>query len=123
MYNRIKTRAGDVLILNDLIDEIKPLFEKCIKSLNYQEDEEDLLCWVAEIFSEDFEDDYGQYPQEYLEKFALCVLNARHYLIQDKEQFCDDFNKEGLDLEIGFDKTFYPSGIGCWYNQLEFVRI
>jgi len=121
MYYIIKTRAGKVLILNKLIEEINPLLKKSINSLNNQTCEEDLLCWVVDIFSEDFEEEYGPYPQELLEKFAVCVLNARHYLINDREQFCNEFNEESIDLEIGFDKAFYPSGTGTWHHHLEFV--
>lgn len=121
MYVKINTRNGGVLILSKIVKEIMPLIEKTTRSLNYQKSDEDLLCWLCAIFDEDFEDDYGHFSQEYLEKFTLCVLNARHYLITDKEKFCEDFNNEGLDLEIGFDKAFYPVGIGCWYNELEFI--
>ena len=121
MYNIIKTRAGNVLILNELVEEINPLLTKSINSLNNQTCEEDLLCWVVDIFSEDFEEEFGSYSQELLEKFAVCVLNARHYLIHDRERFCNEFNDEDIDLEIGFDKAFYPAGTGTWYHHSEFV--
>jgi len=121
MYSKIRTRAGDALILTALINEIKPLFEKTVASLNHQESEEDLLCWIYDVFSDDFEDEYGHYSEEYLRKFALCVLNARHYLIRDKEEFCNVFNNESLDLKIGYDGGFYPSGIGHWIDVQEFV--
>jgi len=121
MYNVIENRTGKTLIRNELINEINPLLVKCIDSLNHQRDADDLLCWVVDIFDEDFEEQYGVYPQELLQKFALCVLNARHFLIEDKDQFCEDFNDEDLDLEIGFDKAFYPAEIGNWYDELEFI--
>jgi hypothetical protein len=121
MYRTVATRAGKVLILNELIEDVGPLLNKCMASLNNQTCEEDLLCWVVDIFSEDFEEEFGSYPQETLEKFALCILNARHYLIQDREQFSDDFNNEDIDLEIGFDRAFYPVGTGTWYHHSEFV--
>ncbi|WP_299496452.1 hypothetical protein [uncultured Shewanella sp.] len=123
MYNIVETRAGKTLILNQLISDIWPLLKKCVSSLNTQKCEEDLLCWVVDVFSEDFEEEYGSYSQEYLEKLVLCCLNSRHYLIKDVEQFCHHFNDEPLDLEIGFDKAFYPVGIGHWHHFNEFVLI
>jgi hypothetical protein len=121
MYNVIETRAGNVLILNELVEEVSPLLTKCSESINRQYSEEDLLCWVVDMFHEDFSDEFGSYPQELLEKLALCILNAKHYLIQDKEQFVNDFNDEHINLEIGFDRAFYPVGTGTWYHHSEFV--
>lgn len=123
MYNKIITRTGTVLILDQLINEVKPLLIKCNESINNQQSEDNLLCWIVDMFSEDFEEEYGSYPQEYLEKLALCILNAKYYLIKDKEQFCIDIGHEDIDLEIGFDETFYPEGLGQWYDLREFVFI
>lgn len=123
MYNLIKTRNGDVLILKKLMGEVEPLFNKCIVSINHQTCEESLLCWLVDIFSEDFAEEFGQYSQEHLEKFTLCVLNARHYLVNDSENFCYEFNQEGLSLQIGFDNTYYPVDNGHWYDKAEFVLI
>lgn len=121
MYHTIETRSGTVLILSKLVEEVKPLLAKCNESINRQNSEDNLLCWIVDMFDEDFEDEFGSYPQELLEKLALCILNAKHYLIRDKEQFCSDFNDESIDLEIGFDKTFYPVGTGCWFDSSEFL--
>lgn len=120
MYETIETRIGTVLILKKLVDDVRPLLEKFNKDIQRNKTEDSLHCWIVDMFSEDFEDEHGSYPQETLEKLALCIINAKSYMFHDKEKFCADFNEEGLSLKIGFDKTFYPSEIGHWYDRFEF---
>ena len=121
MYNVIETKESTVIILKKLFNEVLPLFKKTVESLNQQQTQDDLYYWVCDIFDEDFEEEHGIYSDEYLQKFAICVLNIKHFLIQDKDKFCDDFNDEDLKLEIGYDKGYYPCEIGNWYDRLEIV--
>lgn len=121
MYTKINNKNSTVLIFNQLIKEVKPLLTKCANSINHQSDQDCLLSWVVDVFSEDFSDDFGLYQNDILEKLVLCVINIRYPLINDPVKFCEDFNAEGLNLKIGFDRGFYPSTIGHWYNKSEFV--
>ena len=109
MYNTFITSHGTTCILDALMKDTAPVFDKVIKSLNNQGSTDDLLCFMVHVFSDDFKENFGTFDKEILQKFVLCAINIRHYLIDDHEEFCEEFNMEGLDLEIGFDKqTFYP---------------
>ncbi|MBO9492088.1 hypothetical protein J7384_17130 [Endozoicomonas sp. G2_1] len=123
MYHKITHRQGVTLIDSRIVEEVDELLNKVIESLNHQTDDENLLCWLVDMFNDDFAEEYGEYSLDTLSKLALCILNAKHYLIHDVSQFCDHFNAENLDLEIGFDGAFYPVGVGCWYGRSEFVLI
>ncbi len=121
MYSTIKTRVGTVLIRTELINQIMPLLTATVDSLNKQISQDDLLFWLVDVFGEDFEEQHGRHSDELLSKFVLCILNARHYLIHDKERFCTDFNAEKLPVRIGFEDAFYPQDQGHWVDPLEFV--
>lgn len=123
MYTKINTRGGTVLILSALINDVLPLLTQVSDDLNHQDDEENLLCWLVDVFDESFEERYGAYSDELLAKLVLCVVNSRFYLIRDPEQFCLDFNAERLPVELGYDKTFYPRDQGHFIDAQEFVLL
>jgi hypothetical protein len=121
MYSTVKTRAGTVLIRTELVNQVMPLLVATVDSLNMQTSQSDLLFWLIDVFGEDFEEEHGRHSNELLSKLVLCVLNARHYLIHDKEQFCIDFNAAKLPVRIGFEDAFYPVDQGHWIDPIEFV--
>ncbi|WP_299011330.1 hypothetical protein [uncultured Shewanella sp.] len=120
-YNVIETRVGKVLIRTQLIADILPLLEKFTTSLNTQRCKDDLLCWCVDVLTGDFEDEFGVYSEDCLEKLVLCCLNARHYLIENPHAFCEEFNAEKIGLKIDFDGAFHPSERLFWYDRSEFI--
>lgn len=123
MYRVTTDRAGKVCILNHIFQDVESLLLKTHNEINKLRTEGDLQYWIYEMFTSEFEEEFGQYPNETLEKLALCILNAKHYLISDKQAFCEQFNSESEGLEIGFDNTFYPYEIGHWYSTTEFMIV
>lgn len=121
MYSVVETRKGEVLILNKIIKDIDELLTLVAPSVQKQTSEDSLLCWVVDIFSEDFEEEYGSYDYETLEKLAVAVLNSKYYLIDDCEAFCDEINPDLQSFQVGFDNAFHPQCCGHWYDQQEFI--
>lgn len=121
MYTKIPTRTGTVLILNKLIAQVMPLITLVAPDLNKQPDAQNLMAWLVDVFGDDFEDRYGEYSNDERSVLALCVVNAKHYLIDDKAAFCAEFNAENLPVKLGFNKTFYPLEQGHFVDPMEFV--
>jgi hypothetical protein len=129
MYQTISTRCSTVCIHNSIINDVLPLIQACNAHVSKQTSADSLLCAVVDMFDDDFAEEFGTTPQErehgidneLISKLVVTVLNSKHYLIDDIETFCSEFNEEDLPLTIGFDKAFYPREQGHWYSQQEFA--
>jgi len=128
MYFTITTRCSTVCVATKIINDILPLIKKADTHINNQTTNDSLLALVVDMFDEGFSEEFGTTAQErkygidndLLSKLVVTVLNSKHYLIDNMDAFCEEFNDENLPLEIGFEKAFYPKEQGHWYSQHEF---
>ena len=117
MYLTVPTKTGIMCISKNLIADTKPVFSEIKRDLANQISEDDIHLFVYNLLSEN---EHGD--EEELMKTALVIFNSRMAAIDDPELFAENFNKEDVDLKIGYDRgSFYPDGIGNWHGDDEFV--
>ena len=117
---------GKLVVDNLLINDIDHLVQKVIIQAMKQNSEDDLHCFVYDLFdkSELDTDDINAslYNEDVICKLGVFIFNLRRIYFNDHEQAAIDFNKEDCPLKLGFeDGVFFPLEIGHWYSQNEFI--
>ncbi|RBW47308.1 hypothetical protein DS885_03940 [Psychromonas sp. B3M02] len=124
MYHRFKLFHGVILISDKLVNDINYLFNSVAKQVVNQQSPEDVIAFIADLFDVDSSINSNGYNEDKICKLAVVILNLRLAYFDDLDIAVEEFNQENLPLTVGTQEgAFYPSGIGHWYDQLEFVFI